>query len=284
MNLAGAPNDNRLLAALTTVWGSQIRQPHLQFIDLKPGQVLSQPRKAQRFAYFPTTAIVSLVYTTEAGGSAQIAVVGSEGMVGETLFLGGGATTWQATVLIAGRAVRIEAQAFRDEFEQSVAVRRITLRYTQALATQIAQTANDAIATVEGCSDEQWKAITTAEQWPVAVVACHLADLHDVFFQLIDAAKSNKSSLFELTQEDIDAVNADRARTRADVSKTEIIGRRRDTGPRLSALVAGLSDQELELVVGAISGYDLTIASFAELAVVGHYREHLASIRSAIGN
>jgi len=151
-------------------------------------------------------------------------------------------------------------------------------------ATQIAQTANDAIATVEGCSDEQWKAITTAEQWPVAVVACHLADLHDVFFQLIDAAKSNKSSLFELTQEDIDAVNADRARTRADVSKTEIIGRRRDTGPRLSALVAGLSDQELEFVVGAISGYDLTIASFAELAVVGHYREHLASIRSAIGN
>ena len=141
MNLAGAPNDNRLLAALTTVSGSQIRQPHLQFIDLKPGQVLSQPRKAQRFAYFPTTAIVSLVYTTETGGSAQIAVVGSEGMVGETLFLGGGATTWQATVLIAGRAVRIEAQAFRDEFEQSVAVRRIMLRYTQALATQIAQTA-----------------------------------------------------------------------------------------------------------------------------------------------
>ncbi len=151
-------------------------------------------------------------------------------------------------------------------------------------AAQIAQTASDVVATVEGCSEEQWKAITAAEQWPVAVVACHLADLHDVFFQLIDAAKSSKSSLFELTQEDIDAVNADRARTRAEVTKTEIIGRLRDTGPRLSTLVAGLSDQELELVVGAIAGYDLTIASFAEFAVIGHFQEHLASIRSTIGN
>ncbi len=116
-------------------------QPHLQPVDLHQGQVLNEPGRPQYFAYFPTSAIVSLLYMTENGASAEIAVVGCEGMVGTALFLGGRVSTWQTSVLIGGRAWRMGAQALKDEFERSVAVRQVLLRYTQALAAQIAQTA-----------------------------------------------------------------------------------------------------------------------------------------------
>ncbi len=139
MSRPEAPNDNRLLAALTKVCGPGCQQ-HLQHVDLELGQVLSEPGRPQHFAYFPTSAIVSLLYTTETGASAEVAVVGREGLVGTALFLGGGADTWQGSVLIAGQAFRIGAQVIRDEFEQSGAVRKVMLRYAQALAVQIAQT------------------------------------------------------------------------------------------------------------------------------------------------
>jgi CRP-like cAMP-binding protein len=115
-------------------------QQHLQHVDLALGQVLYEPGRPQHFAYFPTSAVVSLLYTTETGASTQVAVVGSEGMLGTALLLGGVATTWQASVLIAGQAFRIGAHAIQDAFEQSGAVRQLMLRYTQALAVQIAQT------------------------------------------------------------------------------------------------------------------------------------------------
>lgn len=134
------PNDNRLLAAMMTASG-QSWQQHLQAIDLHQGQVLTEPGRPQHFAYLPTSAIVSLQYLTESGASAGFAVVGREGMVGTSLFLGGDATIWQASVLIGGRAFRLGAQTLTDAFERSDAVRRLMLRYTQALATQIAQTA-----------------------------------------------------------------------------------------------------------------------------------------------
>jgi CRP-like cAMP-binding protein len=132
-------NDNCLLAALMKACGPGWPQ-QLQRVDLSQGQVLCEPGRPQHFAYFPTTAIVSLQYMTQDGSSAEIAVVGREGMVGTALFLGGGATTWQASVLIEGQALRIGAQAIEDAFERSVAARQIMLRYTQALAVQIAQT------------------------------------------------------------------------------------------------------------------------------------------------
>lgn len=132
--------DNSLLAALMTAHGQSLL-PHLQSVDLHQGQVLNEPGRPQHFAYFPTSAIVSLLYMTENGASAEFAVVGREGMVGTALFLGGGVTTWQASVLIGGRAWRMVAQTLTDEFERSAAVRQVMLRYTQALAAQIAQTA-----------------------------------------------------------------------------------------------------------------------------------------------
>jgi CRP-like cAMP-binding protein len=133
------PNDNRLLAALMRACGPGLPQ-HLQHVDLCQGQVLCEPGRPQHFAYFPTSAIVSLLHMMENGASAEIALVGPEGMVGTSLVLGGGATTWQASVLIGGQAFRIGAQTIKDAFERSNAARQVMLRYTQALAVQIAQT------------------------------------------------------------------------------------------------------------------------------------------------
>jgi CRP-like cAMP-binding protein len=134
------PKSNRLLAALTGAdW--QRWQRHLERVDLKLRQVLYQPGRPQLYAYFPTIAIVSLMYLTDSGASAEFAVVGSEGVVGTSLFLGGATTTSHGSVLIAGQGFRIGAQTIRDEFERSDSVRLLLLRYTQALVTQIAQTA-----------------------------------------------------------------------------------------------------------------------------------------------
>jgi len=134
------PIDNRLLAALSDVGGQRWRQG-LERVDLTLGQLLCVPRGRQRHAYFPTSAIVSLQYLMSSGASSEIALVGNEGVVGTSLFLGGGATTSHGSVLIAGQGYRIGAQMLREEFDRSDSVRFLLLRYTQALVTQIAQTA-----------------------------------------------------------------------------------------------------------------------------------------------
>jgi CRP-like cAMP-binding protein len=134
------PIENRLLAALTEVGGQRWRQ-HLDHVDMKLGQVLSEPGRPQRHAYFPTSAIVSLQYLMGSGASSEIALVGNDGIVGTSLFLGGGATTSHGSVLIAGQGFRVDAQMIRDEFDRSDSVRLLLLRHTQALVTQIAQTA-----------------------------------------------------------------------------------------------------------------------------------------------
>jgi CRP-like cAMP-binding protein len=132
--------ENRLLAALADAGGHDWRR-HLERVELKLGQVLYEPDQPQLYAYFPSSAIVSLLYVMGSGASAEIAVVGNEGIVGTQLFLGGDTTTSQGSVLIAGQGYRIPAHVIRDEFERSDAVRHLLLRYTQALVTQIAQTA-----------------------------------------------------------------------------------------------------------------------------------------------
>jgi CRP-like cAMP-binding protein len=131
---------NRLLAAMTDAAGERWWR-HLERVELKLGQVLYEPGRPQRHAYFPTSAIVSLLYLTTRGASTEIAVVGNEGIVGTSLFLGGATTTSNASVLIAGQGLRIDAQMIRDAFDRSDAVRCLLLRYTQALAAQIGQTA-----------------------------------------------------------------------------------------------------------------------------------------------
>ncbi len=134
------PKTNRLLAALPPAeW--QRWQPDLEVVELPLGQVLYESGSTLSHVYFPTTAIVSLLYVMENGASAEIAVVGNEGLVGIALFMGGESTPSRAVVQSAGRGYRLRAAVMKEEFNKSSPVLHLLLRYTQALITQMAQTA-----------------------------------------------------------------------------------------------------------------------------------------------
>ena len=134
------PKVNHLLAALPpTEWARWL--PLLEPVDLPLGMVLYESGRTLSHVYFPTTAIVSLLYMMENGASAEIAVVGSEGVVGISLFMGGESTPSRAVVQSAGRGFRFGSKAIKDEFGRSGPVMHLMLRYTQALITQMAQTA-----------------------------------------------------------------------------------------------------------------------------------------------
>jgi CRP-like cAMP-binding protein len=132
---------NHLLAALPAPVLLRWRNL-LEPVELELGQVLGESGRTMSHAYFPVNAIVSLLYVMEDGGeSAEIAVVGSEGMVGISLFMGGGSTPSRAVVQNAGHGFRMKAHVLKEEFEESTAVSRLLLRYTQALMAQMTQTA-----------------------------------------------------------------------------------------------------------------------------------------------
>ncbi len=136
----GSPTQNRLLAALPAP-ALEALADHLVLVALKVGDILHGPNEATRFAYFPTTAIVSLHYLTRSGASCEVAGVGNEGVVSVSLFLGGDTTTTSAVVQTAGHAYRLDARMLRDEFKRAEALQRLLLLYTQALIVQISQTA-----------------------------------------------------------------------------------------------------------------------------------------------
>ena len=134
------PRDNQLLAALPDAdWHRW--NPLLELVDLPLGEVLSECGRSTQYVYFPTTAIVSLVYMTQDGGSTEVAVVGSDGVVGISLFMGGEATPSQAVVQSAGQAYRLRSQILMEAVERSGPVLTLLLRYAQALISQVAQTA-----------------------------------------------------------------------------------------------------------------------------------------------
>ncbi|MGO9933772.1 MAG: Crp/Fnr family transcriptional regulator [Steroidobacteraceae bacterium] len=131
---------NHLLAALPDAeWQRWL--PELQSVDMPLGQVLYESGTTLSHVYFPGTSIVSLLYVMENGSSAEIAVVGNEGIVGISLFMGGESTPSRAVVQSAGRGLRLSARMLKDEFNQNGPVLHLLLRYTQALITQMAQTA-----------------------------------------------------------------------------------------------------------------------------------------------
>jgi CRP-like cAMP-binding protein len=140
MKLPSDPLTNDLLASLPpTEW---LRwQPQLERVELKLGQVLYESGTTMNHVYFPTNAIVSLLYVMENGASAEIAVVGHEGQVGVAIFMGGGSTPSRAVVQSAGWGFRLRAAVMKEEFAHSTPVLHLLLRYTQALITQMAQTA-----------------------------------------------------------------------------------------------------------------------------------------------
>ena len=134
------PNQNHLLAALPTAEFDRLL-PHLELTPMLLGDVLYEPGGQLQHAYFPTTAIVSLQYVTESGASAETAGVGNEGVVGISLFMGGNTTPSSAVVQTAGYAYRLERRQLMLEFDRAGPTQRLLLRYTQALITQITQTA-----------------------------------------------------------------------------------------------------------------------------------------------
>jgi CRP-like cAMP-binding protein len=134
------PRQNRLLATLPEV-ELQRWLPHLELVEMQLGEVLYESGATLGHAYFPITAIVSLLYVMQNGASAEIAVVGNEGILGVSLFMGGGSTPSRAVVQSAGRGFRLRAQLMKAEFDRAGAVLHLLLRYTQALITQMSQTA-----------------------------------------------------------------------------------------------------------------------------------------------
>ncbi len=134
------PHQNHLLNALPAADYERIAS-HLELIPMKLGDVLYEPGVKLRHVYFPTTSIVSLLYVMEDGASAEIAIVGNEGILGVSLFMGGDTTPSRAIVQSAGHAFRLKAELLKNEFGRFGPTMHLLLRYTQALITQMAQTA-----------------------------------------------------------------------------------------------------------------------------------------------
>lgn len=140
MDLNTNHRENQLLNCLPeTIWQRWL--PQLELVDLPLGQVLCEAGRTMQHVYFPLDSIVSLLYVLEDGASAEIAVVGNEGLVGISIFMGGESTTSRAVVQSSGKGLRMRGQAIKDEFDALPAVTHLLMRYTQALITQMAQTA-----------------------------------------------------------------------------------------------------------------------------------------------
>lgn len=137
---ASDPTHNQLLGSLSIEQWERWR-PQLQYVAMPLGHVLYEPGDTLNHVYFPTTAIISLLYVMKNGESAEIAIVGNEGLVGVSLFMGGGSTSSRALVQSAGGAYRLSAEMVKDEFDRAGPVLHLFLRYTQALMTQMVQTA-----------------------------------------------------------------------------------------------------------------------------------------------
>tara|TARA_R110001583_G_scaffold3280_5_gene21194 strand:- start:1156 stop:1938 length:783 start_codon:yes stop_codon:yes gene_type:complete len=138
--ITNSPLQNRMLAALPSA-EFECFSAHLELVPMPLGEFLYEPSLALQYAYFPTTCIVSLHYVLESGATAETAGVGNEGVVGVSLFMGGNTTASSAVVQTAGYAYRLDKNILLREFARSGLLQRVLLRYTQALMTQMAQTA-----------------------------------------------------------------------------------------------------------------------------------------------
>lgn len=140
MHPAPPPLQNHLLAALSAETFSRLA-PDLEHVNLPLGKALYESGDTLRYVHFPADAIISLLYVMENGASAEISVVGNEGLVGIAVFMGGESTPSRAIVQSAGHAYRLPVQRLKDEFNRHGEMMMLMLRYTQALITQMAQTA-----------------------------------------------------------------------------------------------------------------------------------------------
>jgi len=140
MSVQHSPNQNHLIAALPKAEFERLA-PHLELVPMRLGEMLYEPGGQLQHAYFPTTAVVSLHYVMESGATAETAGVGNEGVVGISLFMGGDTTPSSAVVQTAGHGYRLPGRLLKEEFKRAGLMQQLLLRYTQALSTQMFQTA-----------------------------------------------------------------------------------------------------------------------------------------------
>jgi CRP-like cAMP-binding protein len=138
--VAGGVRQNKLLAALPGVDRKRMER-HLSLVQARAGKTLYESRTPFRYAYFPTTSIISIVHEAPDGASTEIGTVGNEGLIGVTAFLGGGPTVNRVVVQTEGQLYRVPSEILREEFNRGGVVQHLLLRYTQALLRQIAQMA-----------------------------------------------------------------------------------------------------------------------------------------------
>jgi len=139
-NLGGMLSENKLLAALPECEWNRLQQ-HLSPLDLPAGKTLCEAHSRMEYAYFPTSAIISLQHVDTDGASTEIAMIGNEGLAGVTLVMGGATTTSRVMVQSKGKIYRLRCEVLRDEFGRGGALQQLLLRFTNALLTQISQTA-----------------------------------------------------------------------------------------------------------------------------------------------
>jgi CRP-like cAMP-binding protein len=137
---SSGPIENRLLSVLPGEERERLL-PNLQPVAFGVGEVIYEPGTELGYLYFPTTCVISFLYTMENGSTVEMGLAGNDGVVGIALFLGGDTTPNRATVQVAGGALRMKARVLREEFARGGALQRLLLRYTQALVTHISQTA-----------------------------------------------------------------------------------------------------------------------------------------------
>ena len=135
-----SPAENRLLAELPSDEHDRLL-PALETVTFSLGTILREAGGRQEYVYFPTTCVVSFLYTTEEGSIVEVGLTGNDGVVGLAAFLGGDTSPYRAVVQVAGTALKMKSKVLQEEFARSEAVRRMMLCYTQALLTQISQTA-----------------------------------------------------------------------------------------------------------------------------------------------
>jgi CRP-like cAMP-binding protein len=139
MRNSSDPQQNRILAAMSAGERERV-YPHLKLVPMPAGTILYEPGDVQRHVYFPIDSIVSFLYVMKDGASAEIGLVGNEGLIGIALFMGGNSTPSRSVVQSAGSGYRLAGKRLKEEFDRHGKAHSLLLRYTQALLTQMAQT------------------------------------------------------------------------------------------------------------------------------------------------
>ncbi|TAK64056.1 MAG: DinB family protein [Dehalococcoidia bacterium] len=152
----------------------------------------------------------------------------------------------------------------------------------EQLVARFAAVNDEAIALVEARTDAQWRATAAAEGWSAAVVAHHIAVVHDEFMPLVRAFAGGETFSPGSSMSDVDRINAEHARDFADVSQPETIEALRTNGAALAELLLAITDDGLGRTAGAYGGREMTVAQVVEWIIIGHAQEHLASLRATV--